>query len=168
MFKEMEVRLGNYNQRLKRLKIKDNRISEENIQTSFYLNLLLLIIGFPIFLCGYILNIIPFSIISYGIKKIKVREDFIGSLRSAAGMFIFLIYYILVFILTIVLTTWYWGILLTVSLYPFGFLALLYVNRFMDLKEDYKHTRLFKRKSTFMANLRKERSELIDQLSELL
>jgi hypothetical protein len=167
-FKEIEVRLGNYIQRLKRLKIKDDKIQEGNIKTSFLLNSLLLILGFPIFLSGFILNIIPFSITSYGVNKIKVREDFIGSLRSVVGMFIFLIYHILIFIIASNLTTWYWGLLFTASMYPLGVLSLWYVNRYMDLIEDYKYTRLFRRKSTFMAQLRKERSELINQLTEAL
>jgi len=167
-FKEMEVRLSNYIQRLKRLKIKDNRILEGRIKTSFILNSTILTLGFPVFLCGFILNIIPFSLTSYVIKKIKVREDFIGSLRSIAGMFIFLIFYILTSVMVGIATSWYWGIAFGLILYPFGILALIYVNRYMDLKEDYKHTRLFKRKATFMAQLRKERKEIINQLAEAL
>ena len=68
-FRELEVRLGNYIHRIKRLKIKDDVIFDGHIKTSFILNSILLIIGFPIFIIGFILNIIPFSSTAYLTKK---------------------------------------------------------------------------------------------------
>ncbi len=164
-FKSIELRLANYVQRLNRLGLKRNRIFEGRIKSSLILNVLLLILGFPLFAIGAVLNAVPYWLTVFVSRKVQVRDDFVGSLKTAAGMFLFLIFYILTALIIGSYSTWYIGLISFFLLHPLMIFVLHYINRFLDLIQDYKHTRLFRRKSTFMDNMRKERSDILRDLN---
>ena len=111
------------------------------------------IIGFPFFIYGFLLNILPYKSVEFLSRKINVREDFVGSMKLAFGMFVFLIFYIIKIFLLSSFTNWYWGLLFAISLYPAGIYAVNYVNQWY----------LFQGHLTFL-KLRSTKEDIIKQL----
>ncbi len=161
-----EVKISNYFNRLKQLKLRDTQIRAGNIRIEIWTNILYFILGFPMFIYGYFNNIIPFKISEYLSKKIIVRKDFIGSMKLAFGMFIFLFFYIIEITISGLLTHWYWAVLFTMTLYPTGVFTIHYIKRFYYLKGTMRYINLFIKKSNLIANLKLIRKELIDELEE--
>jgi len=161
-----EVKISNYFNRLKQLKLRDTQIRAGNIRIEIWTNILYFILGFPMFIYGYFNNIIPFKISEYLSKKIIVRKDFIGSMKLAFGMFIFLFFYIIEITISGLLTHWYWAMLFAMTLYPTGVFTIHYIKRFYYLKGTMRYINLFIKKSNLIANLKLIRKELIDELEE--
>jgi 1-acyl-sn-glycerol-3-phosphate acyltransferase len=163
-FKSLELRLNNYIKRLSRLNIKDKHLFSEQRSSSMILRMLYLIIFFPLFIYGLVGNIVPLKLTSLLSRKIAVREDFVGSLKLAAGMFIFLIFHILESLAVANYTNWYIGLMFLFSLYPTGLFSLHYSKWFLAIVEDFKLLSITKRKSTFIESLKKERLEILRDL----
>lgn len=161
-----EVKISNYFNRLKQLKLRDTQIRASAIRFEIWTNILYFILGFPIFIYGYFTNIIPFKISKYLSKKIFVRKDFIGSMKLAFGMFVFLIFYIIEIILLGNHTHWYWAVMFAITLYPAGVFTIHYIKRYYYLKGSIRYINLFIKKSNLIANLKLMRKELIDDLEE--
>lgn len=161
-----EVKISNYFNRLKQLNLRDTQIRANSIRIEILNNILYFILGFPIYLYGYATNIIPFRLSEFLSKKIFVRKDFIGSMKLAFGMFVFLLFYILEIVIFGMLTHWYWALLFTITLYPTGVFTIHYIKRYYYLKGSIRYINLFIKKSNLIANLKVIRKELIDELEE--
>lgn len=107
------------------------------------------ILGFPLFLYGFLVNIIPYRTVAFLSRRVFVRKDFIGSMKLAFGMFVFLFFYILQILLFAALTNWMLGIVFALSLYPSGLFTINYINQwyrfqghktYLSLKTDQKDT----------------------------
>ena len=164
-FENIETRLNNQVQRLQRLGLKENRVFEQKIKFSFIGNVFMLLFLSPLFLTSGLVNAVPYAITAYVSRKIQVRDDFVGSLKTVAGMVIFLISYLVTSFVVGSNTTWYFGLITFFLLHPLGLFALFYLNAYYDLIEDYRHTRIFKRKATFIEDLRKERKHILGELN---
>jgi hypothetical protein len=53
------------------------------------------LIGFPVFLFGFLNNYLPYKLPGILANKLNSRQDFRGSILMASGAFIFLIFYII-------------------------------------------------------------------------
>ena len=161
-----EKKIDKYLRTLKQLKIRDTQIRSSKIKLRLISNTLYFIFGFPLFLYGYLVNIIPFKAADYLSKKITVRKDFIGSMKIAFGMFVFLIFYILEIIIFATFTHWYWWIVFALTLYPLGLFTVKYIKNYYLFRGNFRYIYLFIRKSNLITELQITRKEIIEELEE--
>lgn len=159
-------KLDDYLITLKRLKIRDTQLRRSNVRLKLTSNTLYFIFGLPLFLSGYLLNVLPFKAAEYLSRVINVRKDFIGSMKIAFGMFVFLIFYVLEIIVITSLTNWKLGILMALLLYPLGLFAVNYIKNYYLFRGNFRYIYLFIRKSDLITELKLKRKELIDELEE--
>ena len=163
---QFELKISNYFNVLKRLKLRDTQIRAQRIRVGMWSNILYFILGFPMFLYGYLTNILPFKISEYLSKKILVRKDFIGSMKLALGVLVYLVFYTIEIITFGLLTHWYWAVVFLLTLYPTGVFTIHYIKRYYYIKGSIRYINLFIKKSSLMANLKLMRKELIHDLEE--
>jgi glycerol-3-phosphate O-acyltransferase/dihydroxyacetone phosphate acyltransferase len=120
--------------------------------------------GFPLFLFGLITNIIPFKIVELIPSKVTIREDFVGAVKMATGMLIFLITYLVEASIFGYLTNFLWAILFILSLYPAGLFTVDYFKKYYQVRGTIKYLRIFMKKGDLIANLKTTRQELVDEL----
>jgi len=161
---DFEKRIDLYLSRLKRLRIRDTQIRSSKTSIKFVKRFFLFFLGAPLFLYGLIVNLIPFKLAEFLSKRIMVRQDFIGSLKLAIGMFIFLFLYITEAVIFSSYTTWYWGLLFLISLYPSGVFTVNYLKNYYQARGTFKYLRIFIRKSDLITSLKTTRQELVDEL----
>jgi len=161
-----EEKINKYLKTLKQLKIRDTQIRSSKIKLKLFSKTLYFIFGFPFFLYGYLVNIIPFRAADYLSKKITVRKDFIGSMKIAFGMFVFLIFYVLEIIVFTSFIHWYWWIVFTLSLYPLGLFTVNYIKNYYLFRGNFRYIYLFIRKSHLITELQITRKEIIEELEE--
>jgi glycerol-3-phosphate O-acyltransferase/dihydroxyacetone phosphate acyltransferase len=126
ILQDFEQKISVYLKRLKRLKIRDTQIRSSETSFPVFLRLLYFTFGFPLFLFGLITNIIPFKIVELIPSKVTIREDFVGAVKMATGMLIFLITYLVEASIFGYLTNFLWAILFILSLYPAGLFTVDY------------------------------------------
>ena len=161
-----ENKIDKYLRTLKQLKIRDTQIRSSKIKLQLISNTLYFIFGFPFFFYGYLVNIIPFSAADYLSKKITVRKDFIGSMKIAFGMFVFLIFYIMEIIIFASFANWYWWIVFALSLYPLGLFTVNYIKNYYLFRGNFRYIYLFIKRSNLITELQITRKEIIEELEE--
>ncbi|MBT8205664.1 MAG: lysophospholipid acyltransferase family protein [Eudoraea sp.] len=124
------------------------------------------ILGFPVFLYGVLVNIIPYKTVALLSRKITVRKDFIGSMKLAFGMFVFLLFYIAQIVVFSSFTNWYWGIVFALSLYPAGLFAINYINQWYRFQGHLTYSRLKANKKNSIHKLHALREVLLMELDK--
>ena len=162
--KEFQSRINTYMNGLKRLKIRDEQVSASNINFHVFNSLIYFIAGLPLFLYGFLTNFIPYRLTGIIFNLIPSRADFVGSIKIALSMFVFMILYIIEASLVGIYTNIWWALLFLVLLYPAGIFALAYSNRFYEVMSTHWYLRLFMRKSDLVTKLKITRQQLIDEL----
>ncbi|NNL79318.1 MAG: hypothetical protein HKO67_02410 [Flavobacteriaceae bacterium] len=161
MFQE---KISNYLDALSRLHISDAEIRQPKQYARSIRHTLYFVLGLPIFLYGFIVNILPYQIVKFLSRKVRVRKDFIGSMKLAFGMFIFLIFYILLAVMFSFQTKWYWGLLFVITLYPSGLFCLNYIKHYYRRKGHMTYGRLYRKRKTTIQKLRARRKKILDEL----
>lgn len=159
-----ETKVTNYLTNLKRLKIRDTQIRNENTSLKTPAQFLYFILGFPLFLYGYIFNFIPFKSAELLAKNIPVRADFVGSMKLGLGMFLFLIGYIIEGILFANYTNILWAFLFVLSLYPMGLFTINYIKKYFQARGTLKYLFLKRRKPDLINKLKETRNTLVDEI----
>jgi hypothetical protein len=94
---------------------------------------LLLVVASPIFVAGWIANIIPYAIPRKMIKNIK-DPQFVSSFRYALALMVFFIYYIIAGTLAgIVADPWWISLPIMAGMLVSGYIALIYSFSFKKL-----------------------------------
>ena len=163
-YNHLSRRVSSYFAALKRLRIEDHQIERGHVLLNLVRDVFLMILGFPFFLVGYALNIIPFYLAGLVSGKIQVREDFVGSLKITAGMFIFLLYYIGQALVIKMFLGWIWALIALFLFYPFGLFAIRYVKRSFALRDSIKLDSLIRRKFKLLDQLKMERKAILNTL----
>lgn len=163
---DFEIKIDRYLKNLKKLKIRDTQLRSSRVPIQMLSNTLYFILGAPLFIYGYLVNIIPYLVAKLLSRKIIVRKDFLGSIKLAFGMFIFLIFYIIEFIVFASFTNIYWGILFVLSLYPAGVFTINFIKTYYLMRGSLRYVNLFLRNSNLVTKLKLERKELVDMLEE--
>tara|TARA_B100000809_G_scaffold266892_1_gene332622 strand:+ start:12863 stop:14197 length:1335 start_codon:yes stop_codon:yes gene_type:complete len=166
LLEAFETKITNYLTNLKRLKIRDTQIRNDNTSLKKPIQFFYFILGFPIFLYGYIFNFIPFKLADILAKSIPVRPDFIGSMKLGLGMFIFLICYIIESIVFANCINTLWALLFVLSLYPIGLFTVNYIKEYFKARGTLKYLFLKRRKSALINELKTTRQELVTELEE--
>ena len=162
-----QTKLNSYFRRLNQLKLRDEYLGNLKIRVDLWSNLLYFIFGLPIFLFGFISNIIPYKVAELLAKKIIVRKDFVGSMKIAFGMFVFLIFYIVLTILFAQYIHKIYALVFLCALYPTGLFALNYIKNFYLFREKIRYFQLNTRKNKPLAKLRRRRKELINEVDHV-
>ena len=143
-------------------------LSDANIARKLnfgWLRYLAVIAGFPVFLGGYISNIIPFLVPQAICNSLIKDKRFYSSVYISSGTSLYLIYFPMILILASVFAGWI-GLLIAL-LVPFtGYLVLFY----QEIFRERFHTLRFNLKSitnkSLIANLKNSRSEIQRILNE--
>ncbi len=159
-------RIRSYLQHVEALRLRDTQLRASHPIGNQLRSGSGLIMGFPLFLFGWLVNLVPFKFAEWISRRIRVREDFVGSIRMAAGMFVFLFVYIIQAALLIHWTNWAIGLILLLSFYPAGVFALFYIKTLYRLRYTFDFWSIWNRKKSLIFQLRQMRNELIEELEK--
>jgi len=163
---KFEEKIEQYFQALDKLKLSDTafrnpvRYARSLWESSFFA------IGFPIFIYGFLVNILPYKTVEFLSRKVSVRKDFIGSMKLAFGMFVFLLFYIAQILLFTSFTNWIWGFVFALSLYPSGLYAVNYINQWYRFQGHLTYSRLETNRKGFIRRLQSMRIDLLQELDQ--
>ncbi len=138
--------------------LKKNNIRDENIARKLdrgFLRYLAVLLGLPVFIAGYLTNLIPYIVPPLVCNSLIKDKRFYSSVYVGIGTSLYLIYFPAVMILSILFLGW-WGILAGLIVPVTGYLSLFY----MEIVAERFHT--------FRYWLKKlHNPELIQELSTL-
>jgi hypothetical protein len=149
---------------LKELDLRDTHMRTSRLNIEVLRSLVYFVMGFPLFLFGYSTNYIPYRLAGWVSSALRLPNDFVGSIKIVAGMFIFLIMYVLEVLVIGRFTNGLWWLLFGVSLYPAGVFTVNYLKKYYRVIDTWKYLRIFIQKSDLVAKLKLTRLKLIDEL----
>lgn len=153
-----------YLQNLSQNGLNDKDIKELKFQRSFR-RITSYILGFPFFIIGFLTNVIPYFLVQFILKKIRMNENFQGSMILAAGLVIFVVFYLTGAILSGLLTpiSW-WAFALPVVMYVTGVYAQMYLAAIHYSSQRRNLRAVFKKNKLMIEELLVERKNLIATL----
>ena len=159
-------KIKDYFKDLGRLGIKDAQIRRPGKRPNLLVAVLYMILGAPVFIYGFLVNVLPFFTVRLMSANIRVREDFVGSLKLALGAFIFLIFYVVEMIVFASFFNWYWAILFVMSLYPAGLFTINFIKNYYKFRSSLRFTRLLRKGNDLLTDLQMRRERLIADLEK--
>jgi len=130
--------------------------------------LALIIFGFPLFMYGVTVNYLPFMLASFLSRKLVKQREYFGAIGVAAGMFLFLIWYIL---LTIVVVkadfTWWMNLLIIASWVPTGLWCWYYSRSIHYISNRWKYVSVFRNRKEMMSDILTQRKEIIEEFETI-
>ena len=133
----LKEKVHSYTERLKSSGLKDENIARK--LNWGWLRYIAVIIGLPVFLAGYISNLIPFLVPKSLCDRIIKDLRFYSSLYITSGTVLYLIYFPVVLILAAVFFGWI-GLLAALLVPVLGYLALYYQEIFRERLNTLKYT----------------------------
>lgn len=127
------------------------------------ISLILIVLGFPLFLYGFVFNILPYYFIKRFVGKVKDNQ-FYSSIKYGAGTFIYPVYYLLLLIISFIFILFYWSIAFVISLPLTAFFAYYYAKTYKQLWYKYKFTTLDKGTKNRLVESFKQLEELSSDL----
>jgi 1-acyl-sn-glycerol-3-phosphate acyltransferase len=135
----LKVKVKEYTGLLHSVGLKDENIARK--LNMGFLRYFAIVAGFPLFLAGFISNLVPFIVPRYICDKLIKDKRFYSSVYISSGTVLYLIYFPLILILATVFAGWP-GFLLSLLVPPLGYLVLFYKEilseRFYTLKYTIK------------------------------
>lgn len=163
---KFEDKIEIYFQKLDRLNLSDVEFRDPKQYSRSLWKISMFILGFPVFFYGFLVNIIPYQSVAFLSKQIHVREDFIGSIKLALGMFVFLIFYTIQAVIFTYFTNLYWGFVFALTFYPSGLYAVNYINQWYRFQGHLSYLRLKSNKKVIFRQLQAMRKDLLVELDE--
>ena len=167
--KKLDEKVQEYNKGLKKYKIRDWVIRKSEGWGNVLLKSLILIFSFPVFLYGFIHNIIPY-LLPYPITSKLEDKQFTSSITFVFGMIFFPLFYIIeTLIFHHYVTPGWLSWIYLISLPVSGLLALGIHRLYVKTKAQWVYL-LNKNKEPFkkIINLRKEIIEMVDKIVDKL
>ncbi len=128
---------------------------------------LYLVIGFPLFVFGFLNNYLPFRIPFWASRLISKRQEFFGSIALTMGTFTFLIFYSLQIWLVDEFTHDWRVVLAYALLLPIsGLFAFSYKKRFTTIRGGWMVFSLFYKKTSLITSLITKRQLIVDELEK--
>jgi 1-acyl-sn-glycerol-3-phosphate acyltransferase len=146
-----------------------NRLKDENVARKLdwgFLRYFTVVAGFPLFIAGYLSNIIPFLIPRFICDSLIKDPRFYSSVYVSSGTVLYLLYFPLLLILAVVFAGW-WGFVLGLFLPLAGYFVLYYQEIF---KERFYTLRFSLKKITnpsLIKELVAKRQEILGELSKV-
>lgn len=172
MFTELKARTARYFSELKENGLRDWLLRPETITgmnaKSVMLDFLYFFFGFPLFLFGWIINIIPFTIPKKIADKIVKHIEFHASINLGAATFIFQIWYLILGILAFVfLPEWWMAVIFILLMAVSGFFMVAYKKRMKRSKGKGRLLNLMMKDRGLVERLVKERIATAEALRRL-
>jgi len=150
------------------LKINDKAIATTQMKQSSLKNILLLILGFPLFIYGYINNFLAFYTPALLVKNLNFYVGYTSTLKGLSGIFTLPLFYGLQICLV---QYWFENSMLSVlyglSLLPSGWMAWEYRTFTRQFFKNVRAIRLWKNGDEKMLNLVKLRKNLLESLTSI-
>jgi glycerol-3-phosphate O-acyltransferase/dihydroxyacetone phosphate acyltransferase len=169
LFRQIKAKIDDYFLNLKSMKISDRAIEKGgqlgNILQYFVKSILILILGFPIWLFGYINSYIPYRVPRFIALKITNSEAFYGALLMSLGTFSFIIFYSLLIYLT-----WFFShspifsICYGVALPLTGFFTIFYARIARRFYYNWQFISKFYSSQNLLVQLVSDRNNIIKEL----
>ncbi|MCU0435751.1 MAG: lysophospholipid acyltransferase family protein [Bacteroidia bacterium] len=166
---ELRSGMSSYFWKLEALGLSDRALRSSEVKPIHhrFVQLLAMLAGFPFYVCGLLLNIVPFFIAHRLSQTLVKQREFQGAVGAVTGALLFLIWYVLLAVLTY--TVWKNGWLaagIVVMAVPAGLFAWYYHLRIRSLFKRSLLGSLFKRRRVLILELIRQREELISQLEQ--
>lgn len=168
----MQSRINEYLNNLSRLGLTDTDLARNQKSSSFVRSnlkaLLIIILGFPLYLYGMINNILPFEIPGRIARKLTTSIEYVGAIGMVGGIFSFSLFYSIQIVLVwkytqIAWLTMAYGLSLPLS----GFFAYWYYHTIHKIRTKWMLLTLFYKKSVFISNLISEREQIIAEFDKV-
>lgn len=171
----------------KKIESLDKKVSESKLDLRFFGEyrfpftlLIRLILGFPLFFAGWLLNILPYTFARWAFERFlkpkfsttyepgKLNPSFLGSMAFLIGMIVFLIWYILLTVGFMTMYGWWWIIpVVPVISYFLGIYAARYVKIMFNFYQQILVVNRRRRRKEIFRSIKKEREQLIEELDQL-
>lgn len=166
----MREAIDRYLANVKRIGINDRLLDTSRERSSRtgknIAELTFVVFGFPFFLYGAVFNILPYLLVRR-LRKISGDPQFEGSIALAAGMIVFLLWYILIGVLSWKLVYAGWpSLLFTASLLPLGTWAFYYYIVLRHIGKRWFFASLFYKHAKLIAELIVEREAIISEFDK--
>ncbi len=161
---KLSTKLDQYIERVEFNNVTDASISRGNpkISWSEYFRV---IFGLPIYGLGLVTNAPPYYLSSFLFQKMKVGDQFRGSIILNLGLVMFLIWYVVWGVVFANMGgAWWYGILGTLIMYVSGKFTLKYLTLMNIRKQKGNWLKLLKRKRNIFESLKADRKAIIDDI----
>jgi glycerol-3-phosphate O-acyltransferase / dihydroxyacetone phosphate acyltransferase len=164
-FRKLQVKMKNYLDNLQLLGISDNTVAESSrLLGQLWPVLIMLLLGFPLFIFGLLNNYIPYMLPSVVAQKISSDRGYRAPIMMTAGIFIFPIFYGLqIWAVQQLFQNGWLTLFYAVALPLSGFFVLWYWPR---CKNIWQAWRIWRRKPSLLQNLRIDRQAIFEQLTK--
>jgi len=167
---KLEAEINSYLIDLKNLSLKDTTVKGSD-KSSPILNalgsLFFLILGFPLFVFGFLNNILAYRIPYWAAKAIAKEKEFHGAIAFTMGTFTFLLFYsIQIWLANKYLADWRWVLSYTLMLPISGLFAFFYFKKFQAIRDNWRFVSLFLKKTSLASSLIEKRQSIINGLEK--
>ena len=145
----------------------EHRLKDENVAGKLdrgWLRYLMVIAGFPVFLAGYLANLLPFIVPQTICNRLIKDPRFYSSVYITAGTLLYLFYFPVVLILAGIFAGWT-GILLALLVPVTGYLALFYQEIFRERCNTLRYRRKSLTNKPLISGLVKQRGEIMSLIA---
>ena len=147
-------------------KLDLNDLRDENIARTLdwgWLRYLSLVIGFPVFIAGYLSNLIPFLLPRFICSKLIKDLRFYSSVFISSGTVLYLIYFPLIVILSLIFAGLP-GFLLALLVPLAGYMVLYYQEIFCERVGRLRFVIKSKNDPSLITELKRHRAEILAEL----
>lgn len=150
--------------------LANNRLRDENVARKLdwgFLRYLAVIAGLPLFIAGYIINLIPFIIPKFVCNRLIRDLRFYSSVYISLGTVLYLIYFPIIVTLAVVFAGWT-GLLLSLLVPLTGYFVLFYQELYLERMRTF----YFNMKKIFnpplIKSLRLQRQVILSELDKVM
>lgn len=134
---ELKLQAKKYRDQLKRKKLEDYLLDEQFKRSNPVGLWAFLVVFFPLFIPGIVVSYLPFYMPSKLAKKVVRDPAFKSSILWVGGMFIMTLEFLLVFLLTgIISGHWLWALAAFGGCIPMAFFTLFYIRVWRKIKAE--------------------------------
>jgi 1-acyl-sn-glycerol-3-phosphate acyltransferase len=169
--KTSKAGLESLNQKVKKYSdlLGKNSLSDENFARELdygVIRYISVVLGFPLFIAGYLLNLIPFLVPKIVCNTLIKDKRFYSSVYIGIGTLLYLIYFPLVMAISIILLGW-WGIPAGFAIPLSGYLVLFYQEVSAERLRTFRFWLKKIRNPKLINDIRALRSEIQNDLKSL-
>jgi 1-acyl-sn-glycerol-3-phosphate acyltransferase len=168
--KALEEKVNTFSDKLEKHNFRSYLFEKENYSMGgLFLNSLLLVIGFPLFLVGFLIHVIPLQLPSNLVKK-KIKDThFHSSLKVGGAMVLFLLLYLTILIVTlIVVDPWWMSFCYLAGVVFSGIFALRYWRFFQKTKAKLRYNSFVKKKQSEAKQMQNLLQEIISSTDQIV
>ncbi|TND01772.1 MAG: phospholipid/glycerol acyltransferase [Bacteroidetes bacterium] len=167
----LREQVASYFSKIEKHKLRDWLLREETIKgmTPFGVGsqVLIFFLGWPLFLAGALMNLVPFYVPYRIAEKIVRNKEWHASVNATIGSFLWFFWYLLVWILTWVFTNWWIALSVLFVMYPLGRFAWWFRTRWKKFRGSIRLLSLVSNESAKVEELLKQRAQIKTELDLL-